>query len=165
MKTVLKANLATYLVIALTVLCAHLTEAKSKAVAGVAPRKFARNPSKQAHWVVPRFYAKSARTYIIHATVTIAAQEGIPVRLIFDLIVHKMTWHKCGQPTATGAAGAQVKTVTGTLTYAIDHAVNVMGVRGTEPGVSGDHYYECSLAQNPQRSRCTGCHYQKLGPP
>ncbi|KNF04165.1 hypothetical protein PSTG_02516 [Puccinia striiformis f. sp. tritici PST-78] len=76
-----------------------------------------------------------------------------------------MTWHKCGQPTATGAAGAQVKTVTGTLTYAIDHAVNVMGVRGTEPGVSGDHYYECSLAQNPQRSRCTGCHYQKLGPP
>ncbi|KAI9602242.1 hypothetical protein KEM48_000812 [Puccinia striiformis f. sp. tritici PST-130] len=93
-----------------------------------------------------------------------------------------MTWHKCGQPTATGAAGAQVKTVTGTLTYAIDHAVNVMGklflllkklqvktfeqslnlytimiicagVRGTEPGVSGDHYYQCSLSQNPQRSR------------
>ncbi|POV95227.1 hypothetical protein PSTT_16390 [Puccinia striiformis] len=75
----------------------------------------------------------------------------------------KMTWQKCGQPTATGAPGPQDRTVTGTLNYGVEHENGLMGVRGTEPGVSGDHYYQCSLSQNPQRSHCTGCQYVNLG--
>ncbi|KAH9467121.1 hypothetical protein MJO28_000294 [Puccinia striiformis f. sp. tritici] len=157
MKTVLKANLATYLVIALTVLCAHLTEAKSKAVAGGGSAQVCAESVQTGPLGGTQILCEVSKDVYYTCDSNNCSSGGNPFS--------KMTWHKCGQPTATGAAGAQVKTVTGTLTYAIDHAVNVMGVRGTEPGVSGDHYYECSLAQNPQRSRCTGCHYQKLGPP
>ncbi|POW17462.1 hypothetical protein PSHT_06380 [Puccinia striiformis] len=164
MKTILKAKAATYLVIALAVLlCAHLTEAKSKsAPAGnseiicqesVIPGPRADNKQILCEIRKDEYYACEMSNC--------NSGKGSPSTNPFS----KMTWQKCGQPTATGAPGPQDRTVTGTLNYGVEHENGLMGVRGTEPGVSGDHYYQCSLSQNPQRSHCTGCQHVKLGGP
>ncbi|KAA1116624.1 hypothetical protein PGT21_020749 [Puccinia graminis f. sp. tritici] len=163
MRTVSRANVATYVVIALAMLCVQLLAAHHKHTSSgggsggqkqcvesviTGPRdnnQILCEVSKDVYYACEKSNCNSG---------------GSPGE---DPSVHpfsKMSWEQCALAPGT----TRDRKVTGTLTYMVDHKYGIMGVRGTEDGVAEDHYYECSQSANTQRSYCTGCQYVKLGP-
>ncbi|KAA1121706.1 hypothetical protein PGTUg99_019756 [Puccinia graminis f. sp. tritici] len=146
MNTVSRANAAVYVVIALAILCVHLSVAHPKHTSG--------GQQQCVESIIPGPRDNNQILCEVSKDVYYACEKsncnsgGSPEE---DPSVHpfsKMTWQQCALAPGT----TRDRKVTGTLTYMVDHKYGIMGVRGTEDGVAGDHYYECSQSANTQRS-------------